>query len=168
MDWTGSRSNTGLNVVPPSCDFQTPPDAAPTNTVTFPSFSVRAATAATRPLIAAEPILRTPSPEMVELSTPNAGLGTTGVSASRPEARMKAGEIRMLMRSPCVAKRREGVGTAAWKHHAERHFGDAAGWAGIAKSDGGICVFASAELIVITCLSPSAESFGPDASEKGK
>ncbi len=30
MDCTGSRSNTGLNVVPPSVDFHTPPDAAPT------------------------------------------------------------------------------------------------------------------------------------------
>ena len=30
IDWTGCLSNTGLNVVPPSCDFHTPPDAAPT------------------------------------------------------------------------------------------------------------------------------------------
>ena len=30
IDWTGCLSNTGLNVVPPSWDFQTPPDAAPT------------------------------------------------------------------------------------------------------------------------------------------
>jgi len=30
IDCTGCLSNTGLNVVPPSCDFHTPPDAAPT------------------------------------------------------------------------------------------------------------------------------------------
>jgi hypothetical protein len=30
IDWTCCLSNTGLNVVPPSCDFHTPPDAAPT------------------------------------------------------------------------------------------------------------------------------------------
>ena len=30
IDWTGSRSKMGLNVVPPSSDFHTPPDAAPT------------------------------------------------------------------------------------------------------------------------------------------
>src|SRR5467141_3327146 len=61
MDCTGCLSNTGLKVVPPSSDFQTPPLAAPTNTMVFP-FSFRAATAAMRPLMAAEPMLRTPKP----------------------------------------------------------------------------------------------------------
>ena len=51
MDWTGCLSKTGLNVVPPSSDFQTPPEAAPTNSVTLPSSSTRPATAAMRPLI---------------------------------------------------------------------------------------------------------------------
>src|SRR5437016_9194501 len=36
MDSTGSLSNTGLNVVPPLVDFQTPPLAAPTYTVSRP------------------------------------------------------------------------------------------------------------------------------------
>src|ERR1700722_1696685 len=56
-------SNTGLNVVPPFTDFHTPPLAAPMYTVKRPS-SFTAVSAATRPLIAAEPILRAPSPEM--------------------------------------------------------------------------------------------------------
>src|SRR5881392_3722292 len=68
MDSTGSLSNTGLNVVPPLVDFQTPPLAAPTYTVSRP-FSLTAAIAATRPLIAAEPMFRAPRPEMVSEST---------------------------------------------------------------------------------------------------
>src|SRR6516225_7107589 len=67
VDWTGSLSNTGLNVVPPLVDFQTPPLAAPTYTVSRP-FSLTAAIAATRPLIAAEPMFRAPRPEMVSES----------------------------------------------------------------------------------------------------
>src|ERR1051325_9870386 len=61
IDCTRSLSNTGLKVVPPSCDFHTPPDAAPTKTTVLPP-SLRAATAATRPDIAADPMLRMPSP----------------------------------------------------------------------------------------------------------
>src|SRR5207244_13320513 len=68
MDSTGSLSNTGLNVVPPLVDFQTPPLAAPTYTVSRP-FSLTAAIAATRPLIAAEPMFRAPTPAMVSVST---------------------------------------------------------------------------------------------------
>src|ERR1700704_2695983 len=64
MDCAASLSKTGLNVGPPFEDFQTPPLAAPTYTVTRPS-SLTAAIAATRPLIAAEPMFRAPSPEMV-------------------------------------------------------------------------------------------------------
>ena len=37
IDCTGCLSKTGLNVVPPSTDFQTPPLAAPTKSVTLPS-----------------------------------------------------------------------------------------------------------------------------------
>src|SRR3984957_6229054 len=55
-------SNTGLNVVPPFTDFQTPPLAAPNITFKRPS-SFTAVSAETRPLIAAEPILRAPNPE---------------------------------------------------------------------------------------------------------
>src|SRR5579863_3289023 len=64
IDCTGWRSNTGLNVVPPLIDFHTPPLAAPTNTVTRPFFSI-ASTAAIRPLMVAEPMLRMGKPEMV-------------------------------------------------------------------------------------------------------
>src|ERR1044071_2316296 len=51
IDWTGCLSKTGLKVVPPSVDFHTPPEAAPTKTVGVP-FSFRAAVAAMRPLLA--------------------------------------------------------------------------------------------------------------------
>src|SRR5215470_6984426 len=61
-------SKTGLKVVPPFMDFQTPPLAAPTYTVSRP-FSRTAARAATRPLIAAEPMFRALRPEMVSEST---------------------------------------------------------------------------------------------------
>src|SRR6187401_561083 len=64
IDCTGCLSNTGLNVVPPSVDFHTPPLAAPTYNNVLPS-TLRAATAAMRPLMVAEPMLRMPSPEMV-------------------------------------------------------------------------------------------------------
>src|SRR5213595_589111 len=68
IDWTGCLSNTGLNVVPPFTDFHTPPLAAPMYTVSR-SPSCTASSAATRPLIAAEPILRAPKPEIVSEST---------------------------------------------------------------------------------------------------
>src|SRR5580698_2733714 len=64
IDCTGWRSKTGLKVVPPLTDFHTPPLAAPTNTVTRPFFSI-ASTAAMRPLMVAEPMLRIGRPEMV-------------------------------------------------------------------------------------------------------
>src|SRR5258707_15543661 len=67
MDCADSLSKTGLNVVPPFEDFQTPPLAAPTYTVSRPS-SFIAATAATRPLMAADPMFRAPSPEIVSES----------------------------------------------------------------------------------------------------
>src|SRR5215468_3374307 len=78
MDWTGWRSNTGLNVVPESVDFHTPPEAEPTKRVTLPSRSARPAMAAMRPLIRAEPMFRTPRPETSE------GLerGSLGAAAS--------------------------------------------------------------------------------------
>src|SRR5690348_7093444 len=64
MDCTGSRSKTGLNVVPPLMDFHTPPLADPTNTVILP-FSSTASTAATRPPMVADPIFLAVNPEMV-------------------------------------------------------------------------------------------------------
>src|SRR5579863_8377994 len=64
IDCTGCRSNTGVNVVPPFIDFQTPPLAEPMNTVRRP-FSLTAVTAAIRPLIVADPMLRAGSPDTV-------------------------------------------------------------------------------------------------------
>src|SRR5207244_9345539 len=65
MDCTGCSSKTGRYRVPPSSDFQMPPLAAPTKSVILPEGSLAPAMAETRPLIAAEPMLRAPRPEMV-------------------------------------------------------------------------------------------------------
>src|SRR5205823_2466011 len=64
-DCTGCSSNTGRYRVPPSSDFHTPPLAAPTKSVIFPEGSLVAAMAEMRPLMVAEPMFRTPSPEIV-------------------------------------------------------------------------------------------------------
>src|SRR4051812_14627950 len=83
IDCTGFLSKIGLNVVPPSSDFQTPPEAAPTRTMVLPSW-LRAATAETRPLIAAEPMLRAPRPEITPWSITGRPLvagGRGGVAA---------------------------------------------------------------------------------------
>src|SRR5947207_137059 len=64
IDSESAESNTGLKVVPPLTDFHTPPLAAPAKTVRRP-LSFTAATAATRPLIAAEPMLRARMPDTV-------------------------------------------------------------------------------------------------------
>src|SRR5581483_12294523 len=64
MDCTSGRLKTGVKVVPPLTDFQTPPLAEPTKTVRRPA-SLTAVTAETRPLMVAEPILRAGRPEMV-------------------------------------------------------------------------------------------------------
>src|SRR5437870_5697225 len=68
IDCTGCLSKTGLYVVPPFCDFHTPPLAAPMYTVRRDP-SQTPSIAAMRPLIAAEPMLRAPRPEMVSEST---------------------------------------------------------------------------------------------------
>src|SRR5215475_2017791 len=70
IDCTGWSSNTGLKVVAPSVDFQTPPLAAPTNKLILPAASLKPASAEIRPLMAAEPMLRAPRPEIVPASTP--------------------------------------------------------------------------------------------------
>src|SRR6266550_6260522 len=65
IDCTACSSNTGRYRVPLSSDFQTPPLAAPTNSVILPDGSRVPAMAEIRPLIVAEPMLRAPRPEMV-------------------------------------------------------------------------------------------------------
>src|SRR5436309_6707112 len=67
IDCTSWRSKTGLKVVPPFTDFQTPPLAEPTNIVSRP-FRTTASRAAMRPLIVAEPMLRAGRPETVAAS----------------------------------------------------------------------------------------------------
>src|SRR6516165_1164731 len=49
MDCTSSRSKTGLKVVPPFTDFQTPPLAAPTKTVIRPLSSMASSAAMLAP-----------------------------------------------------------------------------------------------------------------------
>src|SRR2546423_14878443 len=65
IDCTICSSNTGRKREPPSSDFQMPPLAAPTKRVILPEGSFTPAIAEMRPLIAADPILRAPSPEIV-------------------------------------------------------------------------------------------------------
>src|SRR4030095_1356398 len=66
IDCTGCSSNIARYLVPLSSDFQTPPLAEPTKSVILPVGSCTPAMQEMRPLIAAEPMLRAPSPEMVE------------------------------------------------------------------------------------------------------
>src|SRR5713101_6332213 len=124
MDWTGFLSKTGLNVVPPSWDFQTPPLAAPTKSVVLPP-SLRPATAETRPLIVAEPMLRAERPERT------------------PES--KAG-------GRCAAEAGGRTGAGAWVGAPEagtmaRRIGVPAG--GKTKSESSASTLASARSIVI-------------------
>src|SRR4029453_7420047 len=72
IDCTGCSSNTGRYRVPLSSDFQTPPLAAPTNSVILPDASRVPAMAEKRPLILEGPMLRGPGPERVaELNGPS-------------------------------------------------------------------------------------------------
>src|SRR5436853_2414515 len=89
IDCTGCSSNTGLKRVPLSSDFQTPPLAEPIKIVILPFGSRIASIAATRPLIAAEPTLRAPRPEIVpELN--GAGVGSAAITApAKQPARTK-------------------------------------------------------------------------------
>jgi len=74
IDWTGCLSKTGLNVVPPSWLFHTPPLAAATYKRDLPS-TLRPAIAEIRPLIVAEPMLRALSPEITPASATGSGAG---------------------------------------------------------------------------------------------
>src|SRR5215217_2167135 len=65
IDCTDCSSNMGRYRVPLSSDFQTPPLAEPTNSVILPDGSCTPAMHEMRPLIAADPMLRAPSPEML-------------------------------------------------------------------------------------------------------
>src|SRR5215470_13500679 len=77
IDCTDCLSKTGLKVVPPSSDFHTPPDAEPTKSSVLPSMT-RAATAAIRPLIVAEPMLRARRPERTPASNVGVGVSFAG------------------------------------------------------------------------------------------
>src|SRR5215469_661914 len=66
IDCTGCSSNIGRYRVPLSSDFQTPPLAEPIKSVILPDGSRAPAMQEIRPLIAADPMLRAPSPEMLE------------------------------------------------------------------------------------------------------
>src|SRR5207245_8006794 len=82
IDCTSWRSKTGLKVVPPFTDFQTPPLADPANIVSRP-LRTTASNAAMRPLIVAEPILRAGRPETVAASN------FSGCCARTEEARKR-------------------------------------------------------------------------------
>src|SRR5262249_27375306 len=94
IDCTGCRSNTGLKVVPPFTDFHTPPLAEPANSVTWPFFSIPS-TAAMRPLMVAEPMLRIDNPETVAESN----LTPCCAAATHASERI-AGKSILLMEEP--------------------------------------------------------------------
>ena len=108
MDCTGCLSKTGLNVVPPSRDFQTPPEAAPTNSVTFPSSSTRPVTAEIRPLIRAEPMLRAPRPEIAPESTTGGAAGGAEDAGATEDARRRSAAVFI---GPLPPARRSSPGT---------------------------------------------------------
>src|SRR5512139_2657681 len=89
IDCTGWLSNTGVNVVAPSSDFQTPPLAAPTHSISLPSGIVTASRDEMRPLIVAEPMLRAPRPEMIaESNAATAGFAGAAANAAGASARL--------------------------------------------------------------------------------
>src|SRR4051812_46223393 len=90
MDCTGWSSNTGLKVVAPSVDFQTPPLAAPTNKLILPAGALKPASAEIRPLMAAEPMLRAPRPENVPASMLTAAFSASTVALAVPGAAVAA------------------------------------------------------------------------------
>ena len=93
IDCTSCLSKTGLKVVPPFEDFQTPPLADPTYTVRRPS-SFTAAIAETRPLMAAEPMLRAPRPEIVSESNLISCADEPGEKQSKPKTRATSNIVR--------------------------------------------------------------------------
>src|SRR5262249_9530304 len=86
IDCTGCSSNIGRYRVPLSSDFQTPPLAEPTKSVIFPAGSRPPAIQEMRPLIAAEPMLRAPSPEMLD-ELNGASAAKTGRAQRKSDAR---------------------------------------------------------------------------------
>src|SRR6266496_6545702 len=139
IDWTGCLSKTGLKRVPPSSDFQTPPDAAPTKTVVLP-WALLATTAETRPLIAADPMLRAERPER----TPESNTGRPAAGGAGARAAAAAGAVEA------------GAGIA-------RGIGVPAG--GNLKRPSSTSTFASARSIVMRDLRGSP--LRPDSIEKG-
>src|ERR1039457_5735433 len=79
IDCTSGLSNTDLKVVPPLIDFHTPSLAEAVKTVRRPG-SYSASTAAMRPLILADPILRADKPEIVEESNLTGVCATTAIA----------------------------------------------------------------------------------------
>src|SRR3989454_12718775 len=120
IDWTACLSNTGLKVVPALTDFHTPPLAAPTYTVSRGP-SCTAASAAMRPLIAADPMLRAPRPEMVAESTFTAARGGAVCAPAAAASRAVSAAAQQLPnRGVIIAqslagfwKRRSSIGTLA-------------------------------------------------------
>src|SRR5207244_13421659 len=81
--------------------YRAPPAAAPISKVTLPSLSWRPATAAMRPDMVADPILRTPRPEIAALSKlcAAAGVMASAAEASRIERSILLTPLRRLGRT---------------------------------------------------------------------
>src|SRR6201994_4458272 len=110
IDCTSCLSNTDLNVVPPSVDFQTPPEAAPTYSSVLPSLPATASSAAMRPLIVAEPMLRMPRPEIVPES--NVALGDLSAAMADTALSDRARTANVFVVMFCVLTSRPGKRTA--------------------------------------------------------
>src|SRR6266852_6685732 len=130
IDCTGFRSKTGRKVVPPLTDFQTPPLAVPANTVKRPS-SRAASTAAMRPLVAAEPMLRAGRPEMVAASnlTGCCPFSAVGMKSSREQEKVSRLQARrkqsLIVKNPL--NRSAGVPPAvagASRPRRAQHYGE--------------------------------------------
>src|SRR5260370_15384703 len=94
MDCTDGLSKTGLKLVPALTDFQTPPLAEAAKTGRRGP-SLTAATAASRPLLCAEPILRACSQEMVPASK-RTGACAKSAGATRRSAKRRAFMLELL------------------------------------------------------------------------
>src|ERR1019366_576039 len=160
IDCTSCLSKTGLNVVPPLVDFHTPPLAAPTYTVRR-SPSCTAASAATRPLIAAEPMLRAPSPDVVSESTKAATPEAGKPEAGKPEAgSAEAGSPDADAGSGAARGREVDAASAAVTRRSPA--------AGLLKRRSSSSTFSEMRSHEYCCLFALELPFSPMANENGK
>ena len=154
MDWAWS-SKTGSKVVPAFSDFQTPPLADPTHTVT--GSSATPSMAEIRPLMTAGPMARARSPPKVAESMAMLGASAANAAAASASAAAGAAYVGYLMIGPPLGlsgSRREPARSLAAEGAADRPYSGAASLAaafsGIAKRSSGISTPNSTSVRVMT------------------